>query len=134
MNITKNDIRHIRTQEDIVYVRQSVREWANTIKLNLIDQTKIVTAASELARNTLEHGGGGLIILQIVSDGLRTGLKLTFEDKGKGIPDIDLALSDGYTSGGGMGLGLGGSRRLVNEFYIQSKPNEGTTVTVIKWK
>jgi len=134
MIIIKSDIRNIRTQEDIVFIRQSVREWAVSIGFNLIDQTKMVTAASELARNTLDYGGGGIMTLQILDDGIRKGIKLIFQDKGPGIPDIELALKDGYTSGEGMGLGLGGSKRLVNEFYIESKVGGGTTVAVVKWK
>ncbi|MGE5411831.1 MAG: anti-sigma regulatory factor [Clostridiales bacterium] len=134
MTILKNDMRHIRSSDDIVLIRQVVREWALMIQFNLVDQTKIVTASSELARNALEYGGGGILYLQIISDGIRKGLKLIFEDKGPGIADIDLALKDGYTTGDGMGLGLGGAKRLVNEFYIESCVGQGTKVTVIRWK
>ncbi|HEX8439065.1 anti-sigma regulatory factor [Archangium sp.] len=124
----------IRSAQDLVLVRQAVRTWSAELKFSLVEQTKMVTAASELARNTLDYGKGGHVTLQLVQDGIRRGLKLSFEDQGPGIPDIDLALRDGYTSGGGMGLGLGGSRRLVNDFEIVSKVGEGTRVTVIRWK
>ncbi len=102
-------------------------------KLSLVDQTKLVTAASELARNTLTYGGGGSAIIEEVFNGLRKGVKAVFRDKGPGIPDLQLALTDGFTSGSGMGLGLGGSRRLVDEFVLDTAPGDGTTVTVIKW-
>ena len=124
----------IRSSADVVQVRQAVRALATAQGFSLIDQTKIVTAASELARNTLEHGGGGTATLEAVAAGVRRGVKLTFEDKGPGIPDVKLALTDGYTTGNGMGLGLSGSKRLVNEFDIQTKAGEGTRVTVTKWK
>ena len=124
----------IRSAQDLVLVRQAVRTWAAELKFSLVEQTKMVTAASELARNTLDYGGGGQVTLELLQEGLRKGLRLSFEDKGPGIPDIELALRDGYTSGGGMGLGLGGARRLVNEFDIVSKVGEGTRVTVTRWK
>ncbi|MFY0526589.1 anti-sigma regulatory factor [Archangium gephyra] len=124
----------IRSAQDLVLVRQAVRTWAAELKFSLVEQTKMVTAASELARNTLDYGKGGNVTLQLLQEGLRKGLRLSFEDQGPGIPDIDLALRDGYTSGGGMGLGLGGARRLVNEFDIVSKVGEGTRVTVTRWK
>jgi serine/threonine-protein kinase RsbT len=124
----------IRSAQDLVLVRQAVRTWAAELKFSLVEQTKMVTAASELARNTLDYGKGGNVTLQILQEGLRKGLRLSFEDQGPGIPDIELALRDGYTSGGGMGLGLGGARRLVNEFDIVSKVGEGTRVTVTRWK
>jgi serine/threonine-protein kinase RsbT len=111
-----------------------VRRWATDVGLGLVDQTKIVTAASELARNTLSYGGGGTMRLEAVLDGMRKGLRLTFEDRGPGIANLDLALQDGYTTGGGLGLGLGGSRRLVNEFDIKSVVGEGTRVTIARWK
>jgi serine/threonine-protein kinase RsbT len=101
---------------------------------SLVDQTKVVTAASELARNALEHGGGGVARLEAVTQGIRTGIRLTFEDKGPGIPDVKLAMTDGYTTGTGMGLGLSGSKRLMNELNIVTKMGEGTCVTVTKWK
>jgi serine/threonine-protein kinase RsbT len=132
--VTKTETLPIKDSSDVVFVRQRVRVWATEMKLSLVDQTKLVTAASELGRNTLEHGGGGELEISEVVNGLRKGIKLTFSDKGSGIPDIKLALTDGYTSRQGMGLGLGGSKRLMNEFEIQSAPGEGTTVTVIRWK
>jgi len=124
----------IRSAQDLVLVRQAVRTWSAELKFSLVEQTKMVTAASELARNTLDYGRGGHVTLQILQEGLRKGLRLSFEDQGPGIPDIELALRDGYTSGGGMGLGLGGARRLVNDFDIVSKVGEGTRVTVTRWK
>ena len=123
----------VRSSHDIVIVRQVVRSWAIEIGFNLVEQTKIVTAASELARNTIDHGGGGTARLQSVRDGSRSGLRLTFEDKGPGIVDLNLALKDGYTTGGGLGLGLSGARRLSNEFDIVSRPGEGTRVTITRW-
>jgi len=124
----------VRSSNDIVVVRQVVRMRAVEIGFNLVEQTKIATAASELARNTIDHGGGGSARLQSLRNGGRAGLRLTFEDKGPGIPDIELALKDGYTTGGGLGLGLSGARRLSNEFEIQSRPGEGTRVTITRWK
>ena len=124
----------VRSSHDIVAVRQVVRTWAIEIGFNLVEQTKIVTAASELARNTIDHGGGGTARLQALRDGGRAGLRLTFEDKGPGIPDLELALKDGYTTGGGLGLGLSGARRLSNEFELDSRPGEGTRVTITRWK
>jgi serine/threonine-protein kinase RsbT len=124
----------IRSENDIVVVRQTVRKWAVEMKCSLVDQTKVVTAASELARNTLIYGGGGEAILEVVQEGLRRGLRVTFADKGPGIPDIDQALRDGFTSGTGMGLGLGGAKRLVNEFHIDSQVGAGTRVPITKWK
>ncbi len=124
----------IRSSQDLVLVRQAVRTWSAELKFSLVEQTKMVTAASELARNTLDYGKGGQVTLQIIQEGIRRGLRLSFEDQGPGIPDIELALRDGYTSGGGMGLGLGGAKRLVNEFDIVSKVGEGTRVTVTRWK
>jgi serine/threonine-protein kinase RsbT len=121
------------TSEDIVRVRQAVREAAIAHGFGLVDQTKLVTAASELARNTVEHGGGGEVELGLLLEGPRKGIRLAFSDRGPGIADIDLALRDGYTSGGGMGLGLGGARRLASEFHIESKPNAGTRVVIIRW-
>lgn len=124
----------IRASEDVVRVRQSVRSWAVKIGLNLVDQTKVITAASELARNTLDYGGGGSMQIERVLNGSRPGLRLTFEDHGPGIADTKLALTDGYTTGNGLGLGLSGARRLANEFELWSKPGEGTRVTITKWK
>jgi len=124
----------IQSSADVVLVRQAVRQWAVELRFSLVDQTKIVTAASELARNTLDYGGGGMVKLEALQEGIRRGLRLTFEDKGPGIPDLDLALKDGYTTGGGLGMGLSGTKRLVNEFNIVSQVGEGTCVTITKWK
>ena len=129
-----DEVLMIRTSEDIVRIRQAVRSWAIRQGFTLVDQTKIVTAASELARNTIDYGGGGEVRLQALKEGFRCGLRLTFIDQGPGIPDIELALQDGYTTGSGLGLGLGGARRLVNEFEIASRPGEGTRVTIARWK
>ena len=126
--------RPIRSEADVVAVRQAVRAWAVEMRFSLVDQTKLVTAASELARNTLIHGRGGSARLEGVEQGGRQGIRLVFEDQGPGIPDLKLALTDGYTTGQGLGLGLSGSRRLVNEFGITSTVGEGTRVEVIKWK
>jgi serine/threonine-protein kinase RsbT len=130
----QSEILQIRSGEQVVEVRQAVRSRAADLGFSLVDQTRIVTAASELARNTLHHGGGGTMKLEILNNGNRRGLRLTFEDQGPGIPDLALALKDGYSTTGGLGLGLSGSRRLVNEFSISSNPSEGTRVTVTKWK
>jgi serine/threonine-protein kinase RsbT len=124
----------IRTSEDVVIVRQRVRSLAIAEGLKLVDQTKIVTAASELARNTLIYGNGGTALLEAVGNGARRGVRLTFEDHGPGIADLELAMKDGYTTGGGLGLGLSGARRLSNEFEIHSRPGEGTRVTITRWR
>ena len=124
----------LRSDEDVVALRKHVRERAVAIALSLVDQTKLVTAASELARNTLKYGGGGTVYLDALAVGFRTGVGLIFIDSGPGIPDLALALRDGYTTGGGLGLGLGGSKRLVDEFDIDSRAGEGTAVSVVKWK
>jgi serine/threonine-protein kinase RsbT len=125
----------IRSSEDVVRMRQWVRARAVGIGFNLVDQTKIVTAASELARNIIEHGGGeGHVHLDVLTNNSKNGLRLTFEDKGPGIADVDQALKDGFTSGGGLGFGLGGAKRLVNEFEIVSRPGEGTRITITRWK
>ena len=124
----------LRTDEDVVGVRKQVRERAVAIGLSLVDQTKLVTAASELARNTIKYGGGGEVHLDAFDDGARLGIGLLFVDAGQGIPNIESALRDGFTTGGGLGLGLGGSKRLVDEFDIDSRPKEGTAVLIIKWK
>ena len=124
----------IQNSSDVVMVRQRVRAWTVEMKFSLVEQTKTVTAASELGRNTLERGGGGSLELGIVVNGARRGLQFCFFDHGPGIPDVSLALRDGYTSGSGMGLGLGGSKRLMSEFEIDTKPGSGTRATVIRWK
>ncbi len=123
----------VRTAEDIVRMRQAIRERATTLGFSLVDQTKIVTAASELARNILNYGGGGEVTLEHVTSNGRKGLKLLFADQGPGIADIELALKDGYSTGAGMGLGLGGARRLSNEFSIDSSVGSGTRVTIVRW-
>jgi serine/threonine-protein kinase RsbT len=119
---------------DIVAVRQAVRRQALSINLSLVDQTKIVTAASELARNMLLYGGGGQVTLELLEEGVRRGLRVQFIDSGPGIPDVDLAMRDGFTTGSGMGLGLGGAKRLVNEFKIESALSKGTRVTIVRWR
>src|SRR5262245_47891918 len=124
----------IGTSEDVVRVRQATRAMAVEVGLGLVDQTKIVTAASELARNTLDYGGGGTVTLEIVHSGARRGVRLSFGDRGPGIADVELALTDGFTSGGGLGLGLSGARRLSHEFSIESAVGQGTTVTITRWK
>lgn len=132
--VQKTETVPIQSSSDVVVVRQRVRAWTTEMKFSLVEQTKIVTAASELGRNTLEHGGGGSLELAVLVNGARRGIRLTFSDQGPGMADISLALRDGYTTGPGMGLGLGGSKRLMNEFEIDSKPGGGTTVTAIRWK
>jgi serine/threonine-protein kinase RsbT len=134
MDVLRSETMPIRSAQDLVLVRQAVRTWSAELKFSLVEQTKMVTAASELARNTLDYGKGGHVVLQLVQEGMRRGLRLSFEDQGPGIPDVELALRDGYTSGGGMGLGLGGARRLVNDFEIVTKVGEGTRITVTRWK
>jgi serine/threonine-protein kinase RsbT len=124
----------ITRQDDVVTVRQAVRASAVDIGLSLVDQTKVVTAASELARNTVVYGGGGTARIEIVRDTTRRGVRLVFEDRGPGIPDIEAAMRDGFTTGTGLGLGLGGARRLSSEFHIESRVGEGTRVEVIRWK
>ncbi|HEY1500081.1 MAG TPA: anti-sigma regulatory factor [Acidobacteriaceae bacterium] len=124
----------LKTSNDVVYARQKVRQWATELRFGLVDMTKLVTAASELGRNALDHGKGGEMRIEQVGNGPRVGLKLTFEDQGPGIADIEMALKDGYTTGSGMGFGLGGSKRLVNEFAIESAPGKGTRITVVRWK
>ncbi|GAA0525056.1 anti-sigma regulatory factor [Paractinoplanes ferrugineus] len=123
----------INSDQDVVRVRQLVRTVAVAVKLSLVDQTKLVTAASELARNTFVYGGGGSAEVTRVDNGRRQGIRIVFADEGPGIADLDLALTDGYTTGGGMGLGLSGARRLVDEFAIDTEVGRGTTITVTKW-
>jgi serine/threonine-protein kinase RsbT len=124
----------IAENEDVVVVRQRAREQSQRAGFSLLETTKLVTAASELARNTLEHGGGGYAELEVCTNGVHRGVRMRFVDEGPGIPDIEAALRDGFTTGKGLGLGLGGSRRLVNEFEIDSAPGRGTKVTVVRWK
>lgn len=134
MPVLSSEQRPIRSSEDIVGVRQLVRQRAVELGFNLVDQTKIVTAASELARNTLTYGGGGEVRVEGLEEGIRRGLRLVFEDQGPGIPDIELAMKEGYTTGDGLGLGLAGARRLSNEFSIDSRVGAGTRVTIIRWR
>ena len=134
MTVLRHEAVPIRSSEDIVVVRQKVREWAIQQGFSLVDQTKIVTAASELARNALQYGHGGEAQLEALNDGARRGLRLTFLDNGPGIADVQLALRDGYSTGGGLGLGLSGAKRLSDEFLIDSAPGEGTKVTIARWK
>jgi serine/threonine-protein kinase RsbT len=134
VEVIKDGSAPIQSSSDVVRVRQMVREWAVAMGFSLVDQTKIVTAASELARNAYEHGGGGTVRLESLNNASRRGLRLTFSDQGTGIADVEQALKDGFTTGDGMGLGLGGARRLVNDFAIDSKPGQGTRVTIVRWR
>ena len=133
MNVRRSEELDVREVGDIVAVRQQTRQWAGELGLSLVDQTKIVTAASELARNVVVYGGGGSVRLELLENGVKKGLRLTFADQGPGIPDVQRALEDGFTTGAGLGLGLGGARRLVNEFAIDSEVGRGTTVTIARW-
>jgi len=134
MAVLRDELIGLRSMDDMIKARQLVRDCAIFQGLSLVDQTKIVTAASELARNALIHGGGGEMRLQALNDGSRRGVKVIFADKGPGIPNIELAMQDGYTTRGGLGLGLSGSKRLVNEFSIESQSGKGTTVSIVRWK
>ena len=134
MAVARDEVRLVRSPEDVVRIRQAVRALAVEAGFSLVDQTKIVTAASELARNTLTHGGGGTVRIEAAEAGGRRGLRLTFEDKGPGIADVELALKDGFTTDGGLGLGLGGARRLSSEFQLDSRPGEGTRVSITRWR
>jgi len=134
MEVLKTDRQPIRGTEDVVLVRQAVRAWAIELGFSLVDQTKIVTAASELARNAVIYGGGGHVNLDALSDGARRGLRLSFEDEGPGIKDVEQAMKDGFTTGNGLGLGLSGAKRLSSEFEIVSALGEGTRVTITRWK
>lgn len=134
MQSSRRDVLPVRSAADVVQVRQRVRQYALDLKFSLVDQTKLVTAASELARNTLDHGKGGECAIEVLQNGIKSGLRLEFVDRGPGISDIEQALKDGFTTGDGMGLGLGGARRLVNDFEISSRVGEGTRITVVRWK
>ena len=134
MTVLLSDQRAVQSAEDVVAIRQAVRQRAVELGFNLVDQTKIVTAASELARNTVQYGGGGRVTIEAVEDFGRRGLRLTFEDDGPGIADVDQAMKDGFTTGGGLGLGLSGARRLSNDFSIDSAPGKGTRVTITRWR
>ena len=133
MAVTSTESVPVQSEPDVVAVRRRVREIATQLGFSLVDQTKLVTAASELARNTIIYGGGGTLAMETLN-GPRLGVRLTFEDKGPGIPDIDLALRDGFTTGSGLGLGLGGAKRLVSEFQIDSSVGKGTKVVITRWK
>ena len=132
--VTKEQTAPLKSDADVVRARQLVRDWAVELRFSLVDQTKLVTAASELARNTITYGNGGVMKMEMIAKDSRSGLRLSFEDQGPGIADIELALQDGYTTGSGLGLGLSGSKRLVNEFEIKSQVGKGTRVTVTRWK
>ena len=134
MAVVRDEQVSVRSEDEVVRVRQLAREWAISLGFGLVDQTKIVTAASELARNTVIYGGGGTVRFQALNDGPRRGLRLTFEDTGPGIADLQLALKDGYSTGTGLGLGLSGAKRLMSEFEIDSTPGQGTRVAVTRWK
>ena len=124
----------VRDAQDIVHVRQAVRQKAVALGFGLVDQTKVVTASSELARNTLDYGGGGIVRIDVIQNDCRSGIRITFEDQGPGIADIELALKDGYTTGSGLGLGLGGAKRLSDQFEITSQPGVGTKISILRWK
>lgn len=134
MPLIRSDKLSVASDADIVAVRQRVRALAVESGFSLVDQTKIVTAASELARNTVVHGGGGTVEIEMLVEGGRRGLRLTFRDHGPGIADVEAAMRDGFTTGGGLGLGLGGAKRLSNEFDVQSRPGEGTVVRITRWR
>ena len=134
MATTRRETLSVRANDAVVLVRQAVREFAVEVRLSLVDQTKLVTAASELARNMVVYGGGGEVILEQLDVDGRAGVRVTFEDHGPGIADIDQAMRDGFTSGGGLGLGLGGSKRLVQDFDLRSEAGKGTTIVIARWK
>jgi serine/threonine-protein kinase RsbT len=134
MPVTRTETLELRSAADVVSVRQAVRTWAIEAGFSLVDQTKMVTAASELARNTIDYGGGGTATLDLIIEGPRRGLRVVFEDTGPGIADIQQAMTDHFTTGNGLGLGLGGAKRLVNEFNISSGVGEGTRVVITRWK
>lgn len=132
--VSRQETAAVRSSDDIIKARQLVRDFAVTQGMSLVEQTKLITAASELARNALVHGGGGEMRLAVLHEGVRRGVRVTFTDQGPGIADLDLAMKDGFSTAGGLGLGLGGAKRLVNEFDIESQPGKGTTVTIVRWK
>lgn len=134
MRVTTTEVLDLETSDDVVRARQTVRNYLRAKGFSSIDETRLVTAASELSRNVVDHGGGGTMSLEVLEEGERTGIRLTFEDRGPGILDIDLAMTDGFSTRGGLGLGLGGAKRLVNEFAIHSEPGVGTRVTVLRWR
>jgi len=134
VDVTKDASAPIQSSLDVVKIRQMVREWTISLGFSLVDQTKMITAASELARNVLEHGGGGEVKLEALNNVNRRGLRVTFSDQGAGMADVEQALKDGFSTGSGMGLGLGGAKRLVNDFSIDSAPGRGTRVTIVRWR
>lgn len=134
MSVLKREVLPVKTSNDVVLARQKVRQLAVELRFSLVDQTKLVTAASELARNALDHGKGGTMTVEVLVNGARSGLKMIFEDQGPGIANIEDALKDGFTTGAGMGLGLGGSKRLVNDFSIETEVGKGTRITAVRWK
>ena len=134
MRVERASTLDVRTSEDVVRVRQEVRNRSAAAGFSLVDQTKVVTAASEIARNTIVHGGGGKVQVEVLEAPGKRGIRLVFEDEGPGITDIKLAMQDGYSTGSGLGMGMPGSKRLSNEFYVESTPGRGTKVTLIRWK
>ncbi|MBS1804251.1 MAG: anti-sigma regulatory factor [Acidobacteria bacterium] len=134
MSVQKREVLPVKNSNDVVLARQKVRQLAVELRFSLVDQTKLVTAASELARNALDHGKGGSMTVEVIVNGARSGLKMVFEDQGPGIANIEDALKDGFTTGNGMGLGLGGSKRLVNDFSIETEVGKGTRITAVRWK
>lgn len=134
MSVLKREVLPVKTSNDVVLARQKVRQLAVELRFSLVDQTKLVTAASELARNALDHGKGGTMTVEVLVNGARSGLKMIFEDQGPGIANVEDALKDGFTTGAGMGLGLGGSKRLVNDFSIETELGKGTRITAVRWK
>lgn len=134
MPTLKHERIELTTSEGVVTIRQRAREFALDARLSLVDQTKLITAASELARNMVVYGGGGVVTLEHLEQDGRAGVRITFDDQGPGIADIPLALRDGFTTGGGLGLGLGGAKRLVNDFELRSEPGQGTTIAITRWK
>lgn len=134
MAVTRSSVLPVRSEMDVVQVRTITRQWSAELGFSLVEQTKMVTAASEIARNTLQHGKGGDVTVELLNDGLKKGLRMIFADQGPGIADITLAMRDGYTTGGGLGMGLPGTKRLVSEFQVESEPGKGTRVTITRWK